>query len=91
MKILVSENFEKGQILSPFSGLAHSKLIFIYTKQFNGSICAYRVFYLPMSLRYRKKRGPERVNIKKMFLFDTVIAKFLAKVSMKIIKKNSNV
>ena len=65
MKILVFEIFEKGQILRPFSGLAPSKRKF-FSKKFNGIICAYRVFYLPilptMSLRYRKKRGPERVN-----------------------------
>ena len=75
MKILVFEVFEKGQILRPFLGLAPSKLK-IFSKKFNGSICAYRVFYPPIfrrieggvksppprSLRYRKKRGPERVN-----------------------------
>ena len=49
-----------------FSGLAPSKLMIL-------CICAYRVFYLPnlrrieggcspRSLRYRKKRGPERVK-----------------------------
>ena len=66
MKILVFEIFEKVHILKPFSGLAPSKLK-IFSKKFNGRICAYRVFYLPLSeeskLRYRKKRGPERVNV----------------------------
>ena len=75
MKILVFEIFEKGQILRPFSGLAPSKLKFFSIK-FNGSICAYRVLYLPIfrgieggwnptpsrSLWYRKKRDPERVK-----------------------------
>ena len=37
--------FESGQILRPFSGLAPSKL------KFNGSIWAYRVFYLPILRR----------------------------------------
>ena len=46
MKILVFEIFEKGRILRPFLGLALSKL---KTTKFNGSICAYRVFYLPIS------------------------------------------
>ena len=60
--------------MRPFLGLAPSKLK-IFSKKFNGSICAYRVLYLPIfrrieggvessppprSLRYRKKRGPER-------------------------------
>ena len=61
MKILVFEIFEKGQILRPFSP---SKLKFFF-KKFNGSICAYRVFYLPISEEsngwgYLKKRGPKR-------------------------------
>ena len=50
MKILVFEIFEKGQILRPFSGIAPSKLKF-FTKQFNGSICANGVFYLPIFRR----------------------------------------
>ena len=47
MKILFVKIFEKGQILRPFSGLAPSKLK-IFSKKFNGSICAYRIFYLPI-------------------------------------------
>ena len=47
MKILVFEIFEKGQILRPFLGLAPSKLK-IFSKKFDGSIYAYRVFYLPI-------------------------------------------
>ena len=53
MKILVFEIFEKGQILRPFSGLAPSKLK-KFPKHFNGSICAYRVFYLPI---FRRRGG----------------------------------
>ena len=56
--------------MRPFLGLAPSKLK-KFSKKFNGSICAYRVFYPPIfrrigggSLRYRKKRGPERVKRK---------------------------
>ena len=56
MKILVFEIFEKGQISRPFSGLAPSKLKICY-KNFNGSICAYRVFYLPIFRRI--ERGGE--------------------------------
>ena len=75
MKILVFEIFEKGRILRPFLGLAPSKLK-IYSKKFNGSICAYRVFYLQIFREIEgglestpppgpcgtEKRGPERVN-----------------------------
>ena len=42
--------FEKGQILRPFSGLVPSKLKIFQTK-FNGGICAYRVFYIPIFRR----------------------------------------
>ena len=60
MKILVK--------VEAFIRLAPSKLNF--KKDFNGCICAYSVFYLHIfrriegsrSLRYRKKRGPERVK-----------------------------
>ena len=60
-----------------FSGLVPSKLK-DFSNKFNGSICAYRVFYIPIfrriegggvesvppprSLRSRQQRGPERVN-----------------------------
>ena len=50
MKILDFEIFEKGQILRPFLGLAPLKLK-ICAKKFNGSICAYRVFYPPIFRR----------------------------------------
>ena len=74
MKILVFEIFEKGQILRPFSGLAAPSKLKIFSKKFNGSICAYRVFYLKFSGKSKggvestpqvlavpkKKRGPER-------------------------------
>ena len=50
MKFLVFDIFEKGQILRPFSGLSPPKLK-IFSKN------------LMVALRYRKKRGPERVNI----------------------------
>ena len=52
--------FEKGHILRPFSGKALSKLKKISTN-FNGSIYAYRVFYIPIFRR--KKFGPKRVKI----------------------------
>ena len=64
LKILVFENFEKGQILGPFLGLAPSKLKML-SKKFNGSICAYRVFQFSEESKgegYRKKRGPGRVK-----------------------------
>ena len=68
MKILVFEIFEKGQILRPFLDLAPSKLK-IFSKKFNGSICAYRVLLIFRRIEgYRKKRGPERVNDKVNFL-----------------------
>ena len=54
MKILVFEIFEKVQILRPFSGLAPSKMKIFSKKINNGSICAYRVFYLPI---FRKSEG----------------------------------
>ena len=77
MKILVFDIFEKGQILRPFR--PSTLKTEICSKKFNGSTCAYSLFYLPIfrkieggvdcgipsplrSLRYRKKRGPERVN-----------------------------
>ena len=39
----------------PFSGLAPSKLKF-FSKKFNGSICAYRVFYLPIFICVTDKK-----------------------------------
>ena len=54
MKIMVFEIFEKGQILRPFLGLAPQKLK-IFSKKFNGSICAYRVFYPPIFRRIEGK------------------------------------
>ena len=60
-------------------------------KKFNGSKCAYRVFYLHIlrriagggesppsqSLRYQKKRGPERVNTRSFLnlAFDNKVGK----------------
>ena len=65
MKILFFDIFEKGQILRPFSGLAHSKLKIFSTNLMVA--CAYSVFYLPISEEsngwgYRKKGGPKRVK-----------------------------
>ena len=103
MKILVFEIFEKGQILRPFSGLAPSKLKF-FSNKFNGSICAYRVFYIPIfrriegsgestprSLRYRKKRGSERVNEARYMppryeIFKCMFLVFLHKTNSSIIR-----
>ena len=45
--------FEKGQILRPFSGLAPSNLS-IFSKEINGSIWAYKVFYMPI---FRRSEG----------------------------------
>ena len=39
--------FEEGRIMRTFSGLVPSKLK-IFSKIFNGSICAYRLFYSPI-------------------------------------------
>ena len=82
MKILVFEIFEKGQILRPFSGLAPSKLkilsknlmvayvhIEYSTHQFSEESKGGGGESIPLrSLRYRKKRGPERVKIEKILL-----------------------
>ena len=102
MKILVFEIFEKGQISRPFLGLAPLKLKKKKLK-FNGSICAYRVFYPPIfrkieggwnppppprSLRYRKKRGPERVN--RGTNFRAVGSSILGPYGMKRYKINRN-
>ena len=54
--------FEKGQILRPFSGLAPSKLKF-FSKNVNGSICAYRVFYLPIFRRIEGGPGVESTSL----------------------------
>ena len=63
MKILVLEIFEKGQILRPFLGLALSKLKILYsTHQFSEESKGGVESTPPRSLRYRKKRGPERVK-----------------------------
>ena len=68
------KKYSKTRFGSKFEAFFRPSII---KTEFNGSICAYRVFYLPIfrrikgggvepipprSLRYRKKRGPERVK-----------------------------
>ena len=52
MKILVFDIFEKGQILRPFR--PSTLKTEICSKKFNGSTCAYRLFYLTI---FRKIEG----------------------------------
>ena len=70
----VFENFQKGQILRPFSGPALSKLRIQKKLMVAYGHIEYSTYQIsekskwgknpppPRSLRHRKKRGPERVN-----------------------------
>ena len=60
------DNFEKGQIQRPFSGLAPSKLNFFSTK-FNDSRFANKVFYMPIFIRIETKLGT--IALKKNLMF----------------------
>ena len=65
MKILVFEIFEKGQILWPFSGLEPLNWKFfpknLMVAYVHIEYSTYQ-FSKESKLRYRKKRGPERVK-----------------------------